>query len=167
MAQSKTLLLSGVLTGLVLVIIGGIVARTGMAVPAAAVVAGATSSPVVGQTRPVAPRPATDEAPAAPAGDLAAGYIPSDEAASRALQAAPGGRVLAGPELVSLQGTPAYEVVLDQGAVYIDARSGQVLANQTVRAAPSDPREGDRGESTGRSPHDDDHDEWEEDDDDD
>ncbi len=33
------------------------------------------------------------------------------------------------PELVSLQGVPAYEVVFDRGAIYVDAQTGAILAN--------------------------------------
>ncbi|GIW91462.1 MAG: hypothetical protein KatS3mg109_1894 [Pirellulaceae bacterium] len=39
------------------------------------------------------------------------------------------------PELVSLQGTPAYEVVFDRGAIYIDAQTGAILANTIVEVA--------------------------------
>lgn len=38
------------------------------------------------------------------------------------------------PELVSLNGTPAYEVVYDSGKVYVDANSGDVLYNGIPKA---------------------------------
>jgi uncharacterized membrane protein YkoI len=41
------------------------------------------------------------------------------------------------PQLVSFKGTPAYEVVLNQGNIYIDANSGQVLYDATVTTIPS------------------------------
>jgi len=37
--------------------------------------------------------------------------------------------LLATPELVSFQGTVAYEVHLDRGLVYVDATTGNVLYN--------------------------------------
>jgi uncharacterized membrane protein YkoI len=43
--------------------------------------------------------------------------------------AAPGAALLKAPELVNYQGTPAYEVSLDKGLVYVDAQSGKVLLN--------------------------------------
>lgn len=51
-----------------------------------------------------------------------------DMAAAVALNAAPGATVTAN-ELVLFEGTPAYEVLTDRGAVYVDANSGQVLYN--------------------------------------
>jgi len=39
------------------------------------------------------------------------------------------------PELVSYEGTPAYEVRLDRGLIYLDAQSGAVLHNGAVPAA--------------------------------
>ena len=73
----------------------------------------------------VAPAPQPAPAPAAPAFAVSA-----DQAAGIALGvAAPGANLTKTPELVSFQGTPAYEVILDKGTVYVDAQSGAVLAN--------------------------------------
>ena len=58
-----------------------------------------------------------------------------DQAQASALAAAPGSRVTAMPELVSYEGTPAYEVRLDRGLIYVDAQSGAVLYNNAVPAA--------------------------------
>ena len=58
-----------------------------------------------------------------------------DQAQASALTAAPGSRVTAMPELVSYEGTPAYEVRLDRGLIYLDAQSGAVLYNNAVPAA--------------------------------
>lgn len=58
-----------------------------------------------------------------------------DQAQASALAAAPGSRVTAMPELVSYEGTPAYEVRLDRGLIYLDAQSGAVLYNNAVPAA--------------------------------
>lgn len=60
-----------------------------------------------------------------------------DQAQASALAAAPGSRVTAMPELVSYEGTPAYEVRLDRGLIYVDAQSGAVLYNNAVPAAQS------------------------------
>jgi uncharacterized membrane protein YkoI len=43
--------------------------------------------------------------------------------------AATGATLQKTPDLVNYQGTPAYEVVLDKGSVYVDAQSGAVLWN--------------------------------------
>jgi len=51
------------------------------------------------------------------------------QAASIALQAAPGAVLLRPPELVDFQGVVAYEVVLDKGMIYIDASTGEILYN--------------------------------------
>ena len=46
-----------------------------------------------------------------------------------AMNAAPGSALMKEPELVLFQGVLAYEVVLDQGMLYIDANTGQILYN--------------------------------------
>ncbi|MFN8441695.1 MAG: PepSY domain-containing protein [Caldilineaceae bacterium] len=53
----------------------------------------------------------------------------SDEAAQIAQKLAPTAKLQGTPELVNFQGTVAYEVVLDQGKVYVDANNGKVLSN--------------------------------------
>ena len=76
----------------------------------------------------VAPAPA----PAAPAPAPAAPTyaVSPDQAAQIALGvAAPGANLTKAPDLVSYEGKPAYEVVLDKGSVYVDAQTGAVLAN--------------------------------------
>jgi hypothetical protein len=42
---------------------------------------------------------------------------------------APQATVLAPPTLISYAGTTAYEVLLDRGLIYIEAKTGRVLAN--------------------------------------
>jgi len=69
--------------------------------------------------------------------------VSADQAVQVALAAAPGARLIRQPELVSFQGLVAYEVALDQGMMYIDAQSGQILDNgvaagQTVGEGESD-----------------------------
>lgn len=52
----------------------------------------------------------------------------SDEAAQIAQKLAPTAKLQGTPELVNFQGTVAYEVLLDQGKVYVDANNGKVLS---------------------------------------
>jgi hypothetical protein len=57
----------------------------------------------------------------------AAGQVSADAAVQSALSLVPGAQLLNTPELVNFEGTPAYEVVLDAGTVYVDAASGQPI----------------------------------------
>jgi len=77
---------------------------------------------------PAAPAPApAAPAPAAPPAPV---YAVSPEQAQAIAQAnAQGATLIRAPELVSLQGVPAYEVVFDRGAIYVDAQTGAILAN--------------------------------------
>ena len=69
------------------------------------------------------------------------GYaITPEQAVLVALGAAPGNAPVSGPELVSFQGTAAYEVGLSGGLVYVDATTGAVLYNGAVAAAISIPQ---------------------------
>lgn len=52
-----------------------------------------------------------------------------EQAQTIALNMAPGAKLTKAAELVSYQGTPAYEVVLDRGAIYVHAQSGAILAS--------------------------------------
>src|SRR5581483_4051927 len=77
-----------------------------------------------------APAPTAPPPPPAPAAPAAPDYpITPDMAAAIALNVVPGGQLTRPPELVDFQGTVAYEVMLAQGAVYVDANTGQVLYN--------------------------------------
>jgi uncharacterized membrane protein YkoI len=74
----------------------------------------------------LAPAPAA-LAPAAPPAPV---YAVSPEQAQAIAQAnAQGATLIRAPELVSLQGVPAYEMVFDRGAIYVDAQTGAILAN--------------------------------------
>ncbi len=85
---------------------------------------------------PAAPAPAAPAAPA-PAAPPAPTYAVSPQQAQEIAVANAGGATLIrAPELVSLQGVPAYEVVFDRGPIYIDAQTGAVLAN-TIAAPPA------------------------------
>jgi hypothetical protein len=55
--------------------------------------------------------------------------VSADDAAQIALTNVPGAALAGEPRLVNVNGTIAYEVVLDRGYVYVDANSGQVLYN--------------------------------------
>jgi uncharacterized membrane protein YkoI len=101
------------------------------------------SQPVVAAPVAVAPAvqvaaPAPAAAAPAPAAAAPAPAAPSyavsaDQAAQIALGvAAPGATLTKAPELVSYEGKPTYEVVLDKGIVYIDAQTGAVLANSAA-----------------------------------
>jgi uncharacterized membrane protein YkoI len=90
----------------------------------------AVAAPVaVAHTAPAAPAaPAAPVAPAAPAAPTYA--VSADQASQIALGVAvPGASLTKTPELVSYEGKPAYEVVLDKGTVYVDAQTGAVLVN--------------------------------------
>lgn len=45
-------------------------------------------------------------------------------------------------ELVRYQGTPAYEVIFDRGAVYVDAQSGAVIASTLTQPQPATTQQG-------------------------
>lgn len=129
MVQRNAMLMAAAVTAFVLVLAGGV--GSAMLAAAAPAPAGPATLPLV-------------DAPAAPVQPAQAAYpVTAEQARSAALQAAPGTRVLGTPELVSFEGTPAYEVVLDQGKVYVDASTGQVLYNGVTAAqAPAQPGNG-------------------------
>ncbi len=56
-------------------------------------------------------------------------FILASQAQTIAMNAVPNATVLRTPDLVDYQGTPSYEVVLDKGTLYIDAKTGAILAN--------------------------------------
>jgi hypothetical protein len=127
MNQRMALILAGGLTAFMLVVVGA-VATTVILKPA-----------TVANTVPV-------QAPAAaqPAAAIAV-QLSAAQAAQVALNAAPGATLTNTPDLVSFQGTVAYEVILNQGTLYVDANTGQVLYNG-VTAAASAPAASTRGE---------------------
>lgn len=63
--------------------------------------------------------------------------ITPDQARTIAMNAAPGATIVGAPELVRLAEKLAYEVPFDQGNIYIDVESGEVLANQLATPQPS------------------------------
>jgi uncharacterized membrane protein YkoI len=95
-------------------------------VSAPAPAAPAPAAPAPAAPAPAAPAPAAP-APAAPPAPV---YAVSPEQAQAIAQTnAQGATLIRAPELVSLQGVPAYEVVFDRGAIYVDAQTGAILAN--------------------------------------
>ncbi len=134
MVQRNALIVAAAITAFVLVLVGGVAATL---VQAAA--APAQTSAVAGP-QAAAPSGAAQTAPtqAAPAPQPTQSYpVTADQAQSFALQAAPGGKLMRTPELVNFQGTPAYEVTLDLGKVYVDATTGAVLYNGATPAQDS------------------------------
>ncbi len=117
MSQRLVIALAGGLTGLMLVV-------------AAAVGFSLFSRTAATAQAQVAPLPVQVPTQAPAAGDTAAqAALSPDVAAQIALNVAPGASVTRTPELVSYNGTVAYEVLLDQGKVYVDANNGKVLSN--------------------------------------
>ncbi len=72
--------------------------------------------------------------PVAPAEPVTTYPVSADQAAAIALEAMPNAQLIKAPELVSLQGIPAYEVVFDQGTIYIEAQTGAVQFNDIAAA---------------------------------
>ena len=168
-------LTAAVLTAFVLVMTGGIVSRLASA-------AAPTAPPVAAQPavssaadareaewrqllaqaneRLMQAQAAPPAAPAIQADPAQSAYISPDEAAQAALAAVPGARLLRQPELVAFQGATAYEVTLDQGLVYVDAATRQILYNgpqqAQIAAAQSQPRPHESGDDHEGSEHNDD-----------
>ena len=65
--------------------------------------------------------------------------LSADAAAEIALAHAPEANLVETPRLVSYQGATAYEVLLDQGPLYIDAQSGTVITIGAPTVAPTAP----------------------------
>ena len=119
MNQRTALLIATALTAFLLVVGGGLT----ISIPTASASA-AKATPAMAQ-----PAALAVAQPAPPA------TISANQAATIALAAAPGTALASTPEMVNYQGVVAYEMLLDRGAVYIDATSGQVLANSVAVVA--------------------------------
>ncbi len=82
----------------------------------------------------------------APAGDPALmTKVSAAQAEQIALNVVPNGTLTRTPELVSYQGTPAYEVILNQGTLYVDANTGRILYNGATSVANNRGGERSRG----------------------
>lgn len=105
MAQKSTLLIAGLISAFVLFVVGGAIAA------------------------PALRRTANENAVSAVA---ARDGISADRAMILAIRLVPGSVPTREAELVNFQGTPAYEVILNSGSVYLDAQTGAVLANTAL-----------------------------------
>jgi hypothetical protein len=108
MNQRMALILAGGLTAFMLVVVGAVAALV-LAKPAA----------VLNAQAPAAMQPVSANSV----------RLSADQAAQIALNAAPGATLTNTPDLVSFQGTVAFEVILNHGTIYVDANTGQVLYN--------------------------------------
>lgn len=111
MAQKSNLLVAGLISAFVLLVVGGLLASPALRKPAPK----ATSQATVGT--PV---------------------LTPDRATLLAIRLSPGGTPTRDAELVNFRGTPAYEVILSNGTMYIDAKSGSLLASSAA-VSPSTP----------------------------
>jgi hypothetical protein len=120
--KRSTLLISAALTAFLLIVLGALIGAF-------------TQKPTTATpSDTVAPAPASNSTDPAPAGDTSAPAVAvsPEDASGAALKHAPGATVQGTPELVDFEGTVSYEVVLDQGTIYIDANSGTVLYDGTA-----------------------------------
>ncbi len=120
--KRSTLLISAALTAFILIVFGAIIGVF-------------TQQPTTATpSDTAAPAPASTNADQAPANNTSApaGAVSPEDARNAALTHAPGATVQGTPELVDFEGTVSYEVVLDQGTIYIDANSGAVLYDGTA-----------------------------------
>ncbi len=139
MTQRAAIALAAGVTAFVLVLTAGVAASlAGRPLDAQAAASRATGpvtpSVPVPQETPVPQESSTSQQSQPPA--ATASYpISADQAASIALAAIPNAQLGRPPELVSYQGTPVYEVELDGGLVYVDARSGRIVDNGAATVA--------------------------------
>ncbi len=122
MTQRMTLLIAGAITAFMLVLIGGV------AVTVASKPAAASQTEVQGQVQSV-PTVSVPAAGAQPAPTTQTATLSPDLAAQVALNVVQGAALTRTPDLVDYQGTLAYEVLLDQGTVYVNANTGGILYN--------------------------------------
>jgi len=139
MGQRTSFILAAVLTGFLLVALGGVAGRVvdAGAAPAVAATAAPTAELIsVMQQRDAAYRQLIAEANARlqQLGSAAAAPVTYPITSAKALliaTSAAGGSLVRLPELVNVQGTVAYEVVLTSGTFYVDATTGRILTNNT------------------------------------
>lgn len=91
------------------------------------------------QSAPAAQNPASAQnpAPAQPTYPIS-----TEQAQAIASNLANGATLTKPAELVRYQGTPAYEVIFDRGAVYVDAQSGAVIASTLTQPQPATTQQG-------------------------
>jgi len=150
MKHNTALTISGILTAFVLVVIGGVVVsvygfgQNDLALPLASetVQNNQQTSPPVDQL--VGDNQVLPSAQQQNPGSVSLQLSVDPAAALVTAQSVAGnGAVLKGiPQLVNLEGKMAYEVSFDQGTIYVDATSGQVLFNGTQPQLPAQPQAG-------------------------
>ena len=144
MSQKMAFIVAGALTAFVLVLMAGVAASVAI------------------KSGGIAPAHAqAQSALFAQGSGAAAVQITAAQATEIAQRAAPGAKLTRPPELVNFQGSVAYEVLLNQGTLYVDANSGSVLFNSAA-AVVSAPVQNGRAERQ----HDEGQEEFEEHDDD-
>ncbi|MEJ2012180.1 MAG: hypothetical protein P8X64_08150 [Anaerolineales bacterium] len=160
----KALFLSLGITAFVLVTAGGVLAAfaQSQSAPQPATIEDVLNDPEVQallQEREAAYQQMIDEAnqrlveaEGAAEGSVAGEYpVPADLAVALGRIALDGGTLLRNPELVSVNGRAAYELIYDRGRVYVDATSGAILFNSSagsslVNSSPSSREHDDEGE---------------------
>jgi len=142
MTQRFALIIASALTAFVLVLMLGV----GLTVGARSVVEAQAATPVTAIQ--------VAEQLVVPAPTAVKPQLSADQAAQLAMKLAPDARMTRTPELVNLQGTLAYEVVLNQGTIYVDANSGKVLFNSvSAPVAPTTPVRNRESESEHEGGH--------------
>ncbi|MCC6191756.1 MAG: hypothetical protein IT318_22230 [Anaerolineales bacterium] len=147
-------LIAAVLTAFVLVVSGGLVANLTSAQAAGVAPAeqqrDAEWRQLLAQANERLQQAYADPAPASSAQTDDIGALGAEQAA---LLVAPEGRLLRPPERVDFEGVVAYEVLFDQGPVYVDAATGQVLYDGTNTAQFSS-GDGEHDDDEGEDEHD-------------
>ncbi len=136
MSQRMALVLAGALTAFVLVVMAGVGAT--VAVKSLIVTNSANG------TQPQAVQPTVVAQPENAVSNPIAVQVSQDQAAQIALRQMPSAKLTRVPELVNFQGIVAYEVVLNQGNVYVDANSGKILFNNATTNTTAPVRSGER-----------------------
>jgi len=156
--------MAAVLTALVLVMTGGVVATLASSRPVAVAPGDAREAEwrqLLAQANARLQQAYDAQAPTMAAANTDIGVL---GAARGALLAVPGAHLLRPPEQVAFEGVTAYEVLLDEGTLYLDAATGQILYNGT-EATPITTRGEHDDDDHDDHRDDDDHDEHEEHDD--
>ncbi len=143
MSQRMALVLAGALTAFVLVVMAGVGATVAVK---SLIVTNAAND-----TQPQAVQPTAVAQPENAVSNPVAVQVSQDQAAQIALRAVPSAKLSRTPELVNLQGAVAYEVVLTQGNVYVDANTGKILLNNAAPSTTSPVRSGERRRESGEN----------------
>lgn len=129
MSQRWALILASALTAFVVVLMLGVMVIVGVKAWVIANAAPVITPAPSANRQPLAPASDVPAAPQPPAPNPASPRFSPEQAAQTALKLAPTAKLTRAPELVNFQGALAYEVLLNQGTVYVDANNGRVLSN--------------------------------------